>query len=56
MKRILVAVLCVFMLGGLFAQPNQPDIFTLPEVYVDVTLQSQAQLQQLAAGYAEEKR
>ena len=55
MKRILVAVLCVFMLGGLFAQPNQPDIFTLPEVYVDVTLQSQAQLQQLAHQFSVDK-
>ena len=55
MKKILVIVLCAFMLGGLYAQQDQPDIFDLPEVYVDVTLQSQAQLQQLAHQFSVDK-
>ena len=55
MKKILVIVLCAFMLSGLYAQQDQPDIFNLPEVYVDVTLQSQAQLQQLAHQFSVDK-
>ena len=55
MKKILVTVLCAFILSGLYAQQDQPDIFNLPEVYVDVTLQSQAQLQQLAHQFSVDK-
>lgn len=55
MKKILVTILCAFMLSGLYAQQDQPDIFTLPEVYVDVTLQSQAQFQQLAHQFSIDK-
>lgn len=55
MKKILVTVLWAFLLSGLYAQQDQPDIFDLPEVYVDVTLQSQAQLQQLAHQFSVDK-
>ena len=55
MKKLLVTVLCWFMLCGLFAQQNQTDLFSLREAYVDVTLQSQAQLQQLAHQFSVDK-
>ena len=55
MKKFLGAILCSFMLCGLFAQQNQPDLFSLPEAYVDVTLQSPAQLQQLAHQFSVDK-
>lgn len=55
MKKFLVAVLFLFTLCGLFAQQNQPSLFSLPEAYVDVTLQSSAQLQQLAHQFSVDK-
>lgn len=55
MKKFFVAVLCLFTLCGLFAQQNQPSLFSLPEAYVDVTLQSPAQLQQLAHQFSVDK-
>ena len=55
MKKLLVTILYSFLLSGLFAQQNQPDLFSLPEVYVDVTLKSPAQLQQLAHQFSVDK-
>lgn len=55
MKKFLGAILFSFMLCGLFAQQNQPSLFSLPEAYVDVTLQSPAQLQQLAHQFSVDK-
>ena len=55
MKKFLGAILCSFMLCGLFAQQNQPPLFSMPEAYVDVTLQSPAQLQQLAHQFSVDK-
>jgi hypothetical protein len=55
MKKFLLAVLCTFLFCGLFAQQNQTSIFSLPEAYVDVTLHSPAQLQQLAHQFSVDK-
>ncbi len=55
MKKFLVAVLCSILMGGLFAQQNSISLFSLPEAYVDVTLQSPAQLQQLAHQFSVDK-
>lgn len=55
MRKFFVAVLCSFLLCGLYAQQNQPSLFSLPEAYVDVTLQSPVQLQQLAHQFSVDK-
>ena len=55
MKKNLATILCVFMCCVLFAQQGQTELFSLPEAYVDVTLKSQAQLQQLAHQFSVDK-
>ena len=55
MKKILVIALCLFLFCRLFAQQNQPDLFALREAYVDITLKSQAQFQQLAYLFSVDK-
>ena len=55
MKKFLLAVLCTFLFCGLFAQQNQTSLFSLPEAYVNVTLHSPAQLQQLAHQFSVDK-
>ena len=55
MRKILVTILCSFMLCGLFAQQNLTDLFSLPEAYVDITLHSPAQFQQLAHQFSVDK-
>ena len=55
MKKFLGVILCSLMLCGLFAQQNQPSLFSMPEAYVDVILQSPAQLQQLAHQFSVDK-
>jgi hypothetical protein len=53
MRNFFVTILCSLMFCGLFAQ--QVDLFTLPEAYVDVTLKSQAQFQQIARQFSVDK-
>lgn len=55
MKRLFVTFLCSLIFCGLFAQQHKNDLFTLPEAYVDVTVKSQAQLQQLAHLFSVDK-
>ncbi len=55
MRKIFVTVICSFMFFGLFAQQHENDLFTLPEAYVDVTVKSQKQLQQLAHQFSVDK-
>lgn len=55
MKKFFVALLCSILIGGLFAQQNPVSLFSLPEAYVDVSLQSPAQLQQLAHQFSVDK-
>ena len=55
MRKFFVAVICSFLFCGLFAQQNQTPLFSLPEAYVDVTLQSPVQLQQLAHQFSVDK-
>ena len=55
MKKFFVALLCSILIGGLFAQQNPVSLYSLPEAYVDVSLQSPAQLQQLAHQFSVDK-
>lgn len=55
MRKLFVTVLCSLIFCGLFAQQHKNDLFTLPEAYVDVTVKSQAQLQQLAHLFSVDK-
>ncbi|MBP5650347.1 MAG: T9SS type A sorting domain-containing protein [Bacteroidales bacterium] len=55
MKRFFVICLCSFVLTGLYAQHHQSELFTFPEAYVDITVQSPKQLQQLAYRFSVDK-
>ena len=52
MRKIWGAILCSFMFCGLFAQQNQVDLFTLPQAYVKVAVQSQEQVKRLALDFS----
>ena len=54
MKKFFVTIFCSLLFCGLFAQ-NQPSLSSLPEAYVELPLQSPAQLQQLAHQFSVDK-